>query len=223
MSAHWQFMAIGLGGTILDLMAEKHFPSYVHKFMMSITVDVADSARRYFNSQHGRITAIRVVPQAVTIATIWIRRITRRDKSHVVGSMQQCFPARMSASASVATSRQSFRKLYVSNGKAFFHSFQTCSFIGWSKNVPGDAMMAQEGNKIEMEICTNGMLISKGLSFCSWKCPFDPRVPFAFQPFKPKILANWKLKRPSQWSRLDLDVFVVFCFLYFSLFLRHYS
>ena len=50
MSAHWQFMAIGLGGTILDLMAEKNFPSYVHKFMMSITVDVADGARRYFNS-----------------------------------------------------------------------------------------------------------------------------------------------------------------------------
>ena len=36
------------------------------------------------------------------------------------------------------------------NGKAFFHSFQTCNLIGRSKDVRGDAMMTQEDNTMKI-------------------------------------------------------------------------
>ena len=38
----------------------------------------------------------------------------------------------------------------VSNGKAFFHSFQTCNLIGRSKDVRDDAMLTQGDNTMEI-------------------------------------------------------------------------
>ena len=43
-------------------------------------------------------------------------------------------------------------------------------------------------------------------SVCSGKSPFDPRVPFAFQPVEPDILAKWKASLAMHPSITDVEM-----------------
>ena len=89
----------------------------------------------------------------------------------------------------------------MSNGKDFFHSFQTCNLIGRLKDLRDDALMTQEDNTIEISYKWSRKFQSDRLklkkwstsrtsSVCSGEFPCDPRVLFAFQPAEPKIWLN---------------------------------
>ena len=94
-----------------------------------------------------------------------------------------------------------FWKLSVSNGRHFFHSFQTCNLLDRSKKRTwwhnDGARRSQNGSGNFVWWNTIGGWNEKVKYFCCsciifGKCSFDPRLPCTFQLVKPKILAWWK-------------------------------